>query len=149
MMFELKRHELAVLFGQLKTLKGVPLRAQRKDIIAMAEVALPKGAANQVFLAIGSGGEMSQAGAAQSVLDQALPDATYVISSANTKLGKAYTAAVEVVVQDSRYHFVAQDMASAGLALLTAAVGCLGDIARDEVVDLPAIPLRAGGPIIP
>lgn len=149
MKYELHRHELAVLFGQLKTLKGVPLRAQRKEIITLAETALPKGAANQLFLAIGSLGEMSQAGAAQSVLDQALPDATYVISSVNTKLGKAYTAAVEVVVKDNRYHFVAQDMVSAGLALITATVGCLGEIARDQVVELSAIPLQAGGPVIP
>src|SRR5689334_4759821 len=83
MKFELKRNELSVLYGQLKTLRGVPLRQQRREIMAAAEAALPKGAANQLFLAIGSGGEMSQVGGAQSVLDQCMPFATYTVQSAN------------------------------------------------------------------
>jgi hypothetical protein len=149
--FELKRHELSVLHGQLRNLRGVPLRQQRKEIIDVAEAALPKGAPTQLFLAIGSGGEMSQAGAAQSVLDQVMPAATYVVQSANTPGGKVYTAAVELFIihTDTRHHVVAQNMVSGGLALITATIGCLADIARSGVTELQADTLRAGGPIIP
>ena len=145
--FTYEINSLLALQGLVKGLSGVPIRRDRQAIIAAAERALPKTVVGQVFMAIGSGGELGQMGAAEAMLDMLLPNATFELSS-QRGAKKTYTCNITFTVDEQRFEARVWGSSSMGVAMLGAAIGGLISACRFGRTPAPAA-ARAGQPVTP
>ncbi len=147
MTFTYEINSLIALSGLVKGLTGVPIRRDRQAIIAAADRALPRSVVGQVFMAIGSGGELSQMGAAEVILDALLPNATFELSSQRGAL-KTYTCELAFSVGGQRFMARTWGRPSLGVALLSATIEGLIAATRAGMQPEP-VRMRAGQPVTP
>jgi hypothetical protein len=145
--FTYEINSLLALQGVVRSLTGVPIRRDRQAIIAAADRALPKSVVGQVFMAIGSGGELSQMGAAETIVDALLPNATFELSS-HRGARKTYTCNLTFSVGAQRFMARVWDRPSLGVAVLAAVIDGLIAATRADLQPTPAR-MRAGQPVTP